>query len=124
MLVQPTTSVEPSQLVPAAAPEPDPKVSQKDPNQVGHADDYSWVTGHLSYVHVEGGRWVLRYAGVDQADKYGGSVVLGGATEMKNYREGDLVCIRGEMLNEGRPSRYLGGPLYRVNSITMIERAD
>src|SRR5262249_12105378 len=30
--------------------------------KVGAADDYSWVTGQLFFVHVDGGLWVVRYA--------------------------------------------------------------
>jgi hypothetical protein len=90
--------------------------------KVGHEHDYSWITGYLYYVHVDGGRWVLRYAALDQVDRYGGSVVLAPAVEMRNYREGDLVCVHGEVLNEGRAVPSLGGPLYRANVITMVER--
>lgn len=92
--------------------------------RVGHEHDYSWITGYLYYVHTNGGRWVLRYASLDQVDRFGGSVVLALAVEMKNYREGDLVCVHGEVLDEGRSGRSLGGALYRVNAISMVERAD
>jgi len=51
-------------------------------------------------------------------------VVLKPAAEMKNFREGDLVSVNGEVLTDGRASKYLGGPLYRVTSINMIDRAD
>lgn len=99
-------------------------VAKKYENQVGHEADYSWITGHLFYVHSNGGRWVVRYAMPGEVDKFGGSVVLAPGVEMKNYREGDLICIYGEILDEGRTSTTLGGALYRVNSIQMIERAD
>ncbi len=42
----------------------------------GHELDYSWITGQLFYIHADGGLWVLRYAGVDSEDRFGGSVVL------------------------------------------------
>ena len=57
-------------------------------------------------------------------DRYGGSVVLTPTVEMRNFREGDLVNVYGEVLNDGQAARPLGGALYRVNSILMIERAD
>ncbi|MBY0525287.1 MAG: hypothetical protein K2R98_17910 [Gemmataceae bacterium] len=101
-----------------------PEVAKQFQKKVGNADDYSWITGQLIYVHADGGRWVLRYASVGQEDKYGGSVVLATAAEMKNYREGDLVSVTGEVLNNGRATRHLGGPLYRVENIAMIERFD
>jgi hypothetical protein len=68
--------------------------------------------------------WVVRYAPIDHEDRFGGSVVLASAVSMRNFREGDLVCVSGEILNEGRASRYLGGPLYRAATIDLIERAD
>jgi hypothetical protein len=93
-------------------------------DKVGHEEDYSWVTGELFYVRSARGQWVVRYATVDTEDRYGGSVVLAAAVNMKNFREGDLVTVHGSILNEGRGSRYLGGPLYRADDISMIERSD
>ncbi|HYT93700.1 MAG TPA: hypothetical protein VEL76_33585 [Gemmataceae bacterium] len=98
---------------------------QKAPeDNVGHEHDYSWVTGHLAYVRTAGGRWVVRYASLGEVDRYGGSVVLAPVVEMRNFREGDLVRVHGEVLDEGRAVPSLGGPLYRVNAIVMVERAD
>lgn len=112
-------------VVPASAQDtPLPEVTKQFQNKVGAADDYTWITGQLFYVHVDGGRWVLRYASVEQEDKYGGSVVLAPAVDMKNYREGDLVSVNGEVLGQARATRSLGGPLYRVDAVNMIERAD
>jgi hypothetical protein len=91
---------------------------------IGHSDDYSWVTGQLYYVRAGKGLWVVRYATVDTEDKYGGSVVLAPAVNMKNFREGDLVSVQGEILSEDRASRYVGGPLYRAAHVELIERAD
>src|SRR5262245_36627083 len=93
--------------------------------KVGHEEDYSWVTGQLYYVHASSsGYWVVRYATVDTEDKFGGAVVLAPAVNMKNYREGDLVSVKGEVINNGRANKHLGGPLYRATSIDMIDRAD
>jgi hypothetical protein len=100
------------------------QVKQQFQRKVGRADDCAWITGQLFYVHADGGRWILRYAAIDEEDKYGGSVVLASAVNLKNFREGDLVSVTGHLLNESRASKYLGGPLYRVETIDMIERAD
>jgi len=108
----------------ALVEQPQLKVAAKYQDKVGHEADYSWITGHLFYVHTDGGKWVLRYTAVDEVDRYGGSVVLTPTVEMRNYREGDLVNAFGEVLNDGRSVRPLGGALYRVNSIQMVERAD
>jgi hypothetical protein len=92
--------------------------------RLANAEDYSWVTGQLFYIHAGGGLWVVRYAPIDQEDRYGGSVVLAAAASMKDCREGDLVTVHGEILNEGRATKYLGGPLYRSTSIEVIEHAE
>ena len=44
--------------------------------------------------------------------------------EMRNFREGDLVCVSGDVLDEGRTSRSIGGALYRVNVISIVDRSD
>ncbi len=91
-------------------------------DKVGHEHDYSWITGYLYYVHANGGQWVLRYADLDQPDRYGGSVVLAPTVEMQHYREGDLVRVHGEVLREGRATSALGGAFYRAQIIQMVER--
>jgi hypothetical protein len=91
--------------------------------RVEHAPDYSWVTGQLFYVHADGGLWLLRYAPVGKEDANGGSVVLARNLSMESYREGDLVTIRGQVMDH-RASRFLGGPLYQARSITLVERGN
>jgi hypothetical protein len=89
--------------------------------RVSRAADYSWVTGQLSYVHADGGLWVLRYAPLWKEDANGGSVILARDRQMDSYREGDLVKVHGEILNQ-KGSIFLGGPLYRAQSIELIDR--
>lgn len=93
-------------------------------DKVANAGDYSWVTGQLFYIHIHAdqGLWVVRYAPVDKEDRYGGSVVLAAAASMVEFREGDLVTVHGEILNQGRASRYLGGPLYRCLAVNLKDR--
>src|SRR5262249_51728746 len=107
------------------APErPGQVIRKKLQDQVGNAEDYSWITGELAQVHTgDGELWVLRYAPLDREDRYGGSVVLAPAVDMRNYREGDLVNVQGEILKEKNAPGRMGGALYRVNSISMITRA-
>jgi hypothetical protein len=100
------------------------QLAAKYQDKVGHETDYSWVTGHLFFVHADGGKWVVRYAAPDEVDRYGGSIVLAPTVEMRNFREGDLVNVYGEILDNRQAARPLGGALYRVNSIQMVERAD
>jgi hypothetical protein len=90
--------------------------------RVANAADYTWVRGQLHYVHADRGLWVVRYASVDREDRYGGSIVLAAAADMSGFQEGDLVTVHGEILNNGRASKYLGGPLYRALTVTLDER--
>jgi hypothetical protein len=123
--IQPPLPIQPVSNVPTrpAAP-PAKEIAKEYLHRVGNADDYSWVTGQLFYIHIHSdqGLWFVRYAPVDKEDRYGGSVVLAPATSMANFREGDLVTVRGEILNQGRASRYLGGPLYRALVVELRER--
>lgn len=90
--------------------------------KVAMADDASWIVGELHYVHADGGLWVVRYAPLDKEDRYGGAVVLAKGQDMSKFREGDLVFVKGSVLDEGRASKYVGGPLYRATSIELNER--
>lgn len=123
-LNQPPQMIVPASATGAAETITMPEVKKQFQAKIGAADDYAWITGQLFYVHVDGGRWVLRYAAIDQEDKFGGSVVLAPTVDMKNFREGDLVSVNGEVLSPTRATRSLGGPLYRVDAVNMIERAD
>jgi len=98
------------------------ELSRQYETRVNNAADYSSLTGQLFFVHADGGLWVLRYAPVWKEDRFGGSVVLARDLEMITYREGDLVQVRGEVLNQGRSTKYLGGPLYRGASISLVDR--
>ncbi|CAN5368106.1 hypothetical protein BH10PLA2_BH10PLA2_09920 [soil metagenome] len=90
--------------------------------RVGHDADYRHITGQLAYVHADKGLGVVRYAPVDREDRYGGSVVLSPVINMDTYRDGDLVTISGEILNDGRATRYLGGPAYRAQTMLLEDR--
>ncbi|HEY7311523.1 MAG TPA: hypothetical protein VH643_19325 [Gemmataceae bacterium] len=89
--------------------------------RVGRAADYSWLTGQLFFVHSDGGLWVLRYAPPTAEDPDGGSVILARDRQMDSYREGDLVKVHGELLKQ-KGSIFLGGSLYRTQSIELIDR--
>ena len=91
-------------------------------SRVDRAADYSWLTGQLFYVHADGGLWVLRYAPLWKEDPNGGSMVLARDLRMDNYHEGDLVTVHGEVISQ-HGSEFLGGPLYQVRSIKLVEHA-
>ena len=98
------------------------EVSKENVLSVAMADDASWIIGELHYVHADGGLWVVRYAPLDREDRYGGAVVLARGQDMSKFREGDLVFVRGSILDEGRASKYLAAPLYRATAIELNER--
>jgi hypothetical protein len=85
----------------------------------GRDADYAWLKGRLQRVHVPGGEWKLRYAPLDQQDRWGGSVVLATDVRLDAFADGDIVYIEGEVL-AARPSLYLSGPLYRVRTIRKV----
>jgi hypothetical protein len=104
-------------------PERNPnEISKEYLPRVGHDADYRRITGQLIYVHAGTGIWVVRYAPVDREDRYGGSVVLQPVMNMDAYQDGDLVTISGEILNDGRATRYLGGPAYRTQNMLLEDR--
>ena len=120
----PVETAPPPESLAVITQRPDYQIPKKYEDKVGHEDDYSWITGHLVYVRADGGRWVVRYGLLDQVDKFGGSVVLAPTVELRNFREGDLVCVFGRVLSPTRTSPALAAPLYQVDSITLVERAD
>jgi hypothetical protein len=83
---------------------------------MGHADNYTWLTGELQYLHGAN-VWNLRYASVDEEDKFGGSVTLVEMGRQNTFQSGQMVRVEGEVLDpEAKP---LGGQGYkfRVRSI-------
>ncbi len=89
--------------------------------RAGRAADCSKVTGQLYFAHADGGVWVLRYASLSTEDSYGGSVVLARDRSMNGFREGDLVTVEGQVL-QAKWSRHLGGALYQIRTISLVDR--
>lgn len=87
-----------------------------------HASDFSWVQGELQYAHVRGGMWIIRYLPLHETDRNGGSVVLATDGRLENFHEGDIVRVSGEIVRS-RSESSLGGPLYRIRSITLVHQA-
>jgi hypothetical protein len=83
-----------------------------------HADDYSWLRGEVEYSRISKG-WRLRYASVDEDDKYGGSVTLSGDTE--KLKDGMHVVVKGQMHD---PEARGISPLYHADSIQTVEKKD
>ncbi len=100
-------------------------VSEKYREQIGHETDYSWITGQLYRFEADNRTlWVVRYATEEIQDTHGGSVALVPSIDMRNYRNGDLVSVQGQILNGGARSEQVGAPLYRASDIHLIERGE
>jgi hypothetical protein len=90
-----------------------------DLDKAGHEKDYSWITGRLDR---DGGHWVIRYAGPNEVDRFGGRLVLAGNVGMSTVHEGDLVCVVGQVVTSNRA--FIGSPgsvVYQVRDINLVE---
>ena len=61
----------------------------------------------------------MRYASVDEADTYGGSVTLKDESRLSGMNDGDLVRVHGHLLN---PEDRAIAPPYEVMSVQAIEK--
>jgi hypothetical protein len=83
----------------------------------GHAADYSWLYGEVHYDHISRG-WRLRYASLDEIDRWGGAVILAAESDLEKLKEGQVVKVQGRLLE---PANSKSSPGYRVDSMTVIE---
>src|SRR5262245_51840524 len=79
----------------------------------GHAPDYSWLIGRLEFLHVRN-VWKVRYASLEEEDRYGGSVTLIDTGPMTEFKSGQIVRVEGQLVN---PESREPSPPYRVRSI-------
>jgi hypothetical protein len=78
-----------------------------------HEPGYGWLVGTLDYSRVQKS-WVLRYASVEEEDRYGGSVALVGPGDMNGFTSGQLVRVEGHLLD---PESKQPRPPYRVRAV-------
>lgn len=78
-----------------------------------HDAEYRWLSGELQFVHARNS-WRLRYASVDEEDRYGGSVTLTEMGSMDSFSNGQFVRVEGSMVN---PESKEPSPAFRVTSI-------
>jgi hypothetical protein len=84
-----------------------------------HADDYTWLAGSVDFSRLSNG-WRLRYAGLDEADKYGGSVTLTGNIPLDGFKDGQRIRVQGHLSN---PEDQGTSPAYHVDSFVLINGA-
>jgi hypothetical protein len=82
----------------------------------GHAPDYHWLSGQVEYSRICKG-WRLRYASVDEVERFGGSVTLVDNKDLDQLKDGQYLLVQGH-LND--PSATGISPAYRVESFRVI----
>jgi hypothetical protein len=82
----------------------------------GHAADYSWLSGQVEYSRVSK-EWRLRYASVDEPDRYGGHVVLIESQHVSYLEDGQYVHVRGHLVN---PDADGAQAQYRIEAFEVI----
>jgi hypothetical protein len=71
-----------------------------------HAADYSWVAGELQFLHARK-VWRVRYASVQEEDRYGGGMTLVDAGPMTEFHDGQMVRVEGQVADvTSRESEY------------------
>jgi hypothetical protein len=78
-----------------------------------HAQDYGWLRGRVEYSRLSKG-WRLRYASVDEPDRFGGSVTLADGSQLRTLKDGDTVEVRGRLAD---PAADAAAPLYQVEAL-------
>ena len=117
MIATPTSPLsQVSMTTPATTVTPLParpsKISPDLINKVGHADDFTWITGQI---RIENGVHVLHYATPETVDRYNGHVVLNSDKDLRNVPEGAYVCVRGNV------AQTTGNQtIYRVQALDIL----
>jgi hypothetical protein len=83
-----------------------------------HAADYSWIVGQVEYSRIAKD-WRLRYASVDETDKFGGRVCLIENHHLTLLHDGQYVRVEGHVVN---PDNAGTGPVfYRIESFQGVQ---
>jgi len=80
----------------------------------GHGENFTTVTGQLQAYRKT---YRLRYASIEQEDRYGGVVTLEGA-DLSKLRDGQHARIQGVLVP---PTERNGPAMYRVQSIEILD---
>jgi len=82
-----------------------------------HNANYTSLVGQLQNSRISKS-WRLRFASVDEADPYGGSVTLIEDARLSVLQDGQYVRITGRFLN---PDEKAIAPPYQIDSIQAID---
>jgi hypothetical protein len=83
-----------------------------------HDAAYHVLSGELQFVHVRNA-WRLRYASVDEEDRYGGSVTLTEMGSMDGFANGQFVRVEGCLAD---PQSNEPSPAFRVRTIQRLSQ--
>jgi hypothetical protein len=83
----------------------------------GHGPDYSWLSGQVECSRILG-TTRLRYASVDETDRFGGSVTLVENAHVGYLSDGEYVRVVGHLVD---PSAVGPAPAYRIESFKAID---
>ncbi len=83
-----------------------------------HDPNYHWLVGTIAYSKVQDA-WVLRYAAIEDGDRYGGSVTLVGLVGKTGLQSGQQVRVEGHLID---PNSQQIRPAFEARSIRPVER--
>ncbi len=81
------------------------------------------ITGRLYYLEKEM-LWVLRLKDTTGTNISSNRVVLSTAVDLGSFNNGDVVTVRGELLDQINAVEVFGSPLYRAYEVNLVERAE
>jgi hypothetical protein len=93
-----------------------PPLSDESVVSLGHARDYSSITGELKHYEISN-VWRLRYSESDEQDRYNGSVTLMGAGSLSKFKNGQVVHVTGHLADAESSAP---NPVYVVDSIQPV----
>jgi hypothetical protein len=82
-----------------------------------HSADYTSLTGELYYLKARN-CWTVRFASVDEEDRYGGSVTLADMGTMNEFHTGQMVQVQGHMADV---DSHEPAPKFQVQSIHVVK---
>jgi len=79
-----------------------------------HDPQYAWISGEAQKWRNE---WRLRYAAVDQVDRFGGSLKLAGDAHLEKLRDGEHYKLQGQVIVvEGGQA----GTVFQIEAVEQI----
>jgi hypothetical protein len=115
--VSPAVRVKDGQPVPAIT-----AVQRRVPGIYGNAPDYGWLQG-VADKHYQG-HWYLRFCDPSVEDKYGGKVCLLDDPRLAQLKDGEVVFVEGEIVqdketvNRGPWHHY---PRYQIRTLKPVQ---